>query len=330
MRVLITGGTGFVGGWTAKAIQDAGHEVRFLVRDPERLKTSVATLGVDVSDYVVGDIADQESVVRALSGCDALVHAAAVVTTDPSRAAEMIEINLTGAVNVLGQAVDMGLDPIVHVSSITAIFHRGLAEFRADLEVGGGSDGYGQSKAKVEHYARDLQEAGAPVVITYPSMVLGPPVGTQFGEAADGVESVLKIRVIPGRSAAWTMVDVRDLAALHAALLTPGLGPRRYMSGGDRLMVRPLAAMLSAISGKTLVTMPVPDRFLRLMGTVADRIRPVLPAVAKDITGAGMQYFTQMPASDDGPSVRELGVVYRPVRETLAATVAGLRGAGRA
>lgn len=330
MRVLVTGGTGFVGGWTAKAIQDAGHQVRFLVRDPARLATSVATLGVDVSDYVVGDIADKGSVARALSGCEAVVHAAAVVTTDPRRAAEMIEINLTGTANVLGQAAELGLDPIVHVSSITAIFNRGLTEFRADLDVGGGSDGYGQSKAKVEHYARGLQEAGAPVVITYPSMVLGPPVGNQFGEAADGVESVLKIRVIPGHRAAWTIVDVRDLAALHAALLTPGLGPRRYMSGGDRLTVRPLAAMLSEISGTRLQALPFPDRLLRLLGKVADRIRPVMPASAKDVTGAGMQYYTQMPASDDGPSVRELGVVYRPVRETLAATVTGLRGAGRA
>lgn len=330
MRVLITGGTGFVGGWTAKAIQDAGHRVRFLVRDAGRLQTSAATLGVDVSDYVVGDITDKESVAKALVGCDALVHAAAVVTTDPSRADEMIEINLTGTTNVLGLAVEMGLDPIIHVSSITAIFNRGLTEFRADLDVGGGTDGYGQSKAKVEHYARDLQETGAPVVITYPSMVLGPPAGTQFGEAADGIESVLKIRVIPGRSAAWTIVDVRDLAALHAALLTPGMGPRRYMSGGDRLTVRPLAAMLSEISGTRLVHMPVPDRVLRSVGKVADRLRPVLPAAAKDVTAAGMQYFTQMPPSDNGPSVRELGITYRPIRETLAATVEALRGAGRA
>ncbi len=330
MRVLITGGTGFVGGWTAKAIQDAGHQVRFLVRDPARLATSVETLGVDVSDHVVGDITDSESVARALKGCDAVVHAAAVVTTDPSRAAEMIDINLTGTTHVLGQAVEMGLDPVVHVSSITAIFSRDLTEFHADLDVGGGSDGYGQSKAKVEHYARDLQKSGAPVVITYPSMVLGPPVGSQFGEAADGIESVLKMRVIPGRSAAWTIVDVRDLAALHAALLTPGQGPRRYMSGGDQVLVRPLAAMLSEISGTRLVHLPVPDRGLRLMGQIADRMRPVLPALAKDITGAGMQYFTQMPPSDDGPSIRELGIAYRPVRETLAATVEGLRGAGRA
>ena len=61
MRVLVTGGTGFVGAWTAKAAQDAGHQVRFLVRNPDRLRTSAAKIGVDIEDHVVGDIADRAS-----------------------------------------------------------------------------------------------------------------------------------------------------------------------------------------------------------------------------------------------------------------------------
>ena len=105
MRVLVTGGTGFVGGWTAKAIADAGHCVRFLVRKPERLQTSVATLGVDVSDFAVGDITDAESVREALRGCDAVVHSAALVATDPRQDEQMLTTNMAGARNVLGQAV---------------------------------------------------------------------------------------------------------------------------------------------------------------------------------------------------------------------------------
>jgi uncharacterized protein YbjT (DUF2867 family) len=48
MKVLITGGTGFVGAWTAKAVEAEGHQVRFLVRTPDRLTTSAGRIGVDI------------------------------------------------------------------------------------------------------------------------------------------------------------------------------------------------------------------------------------------------------------------------------------------
>lgn len=326
MHVLITGGTGFVGGWTAKLISDAGHSIRFLVRNPDRLQTSVAKLGVDVSDFAVGDITDRVSVRDALRGCDAVVHSAALVATDPRQTNEMLTTNMQGAQNVLGQSVELGLDPIVHVSSFTALFHPGLEMLTADLPVVGGADGYGTSKAQVEIYARGLQDAGAPVNISYPGMVLGPPVGDQFGEAGEGVKAALQMHAIPGRSAAWLVVDVRDLAALHAALLEPGRGPRRYTAGGHRVPAAELANMLGQIAGTPMVAVPIPDTALRVAGAVLDRAGRYLP-FDTPFTSAGMQYYTQMPASDDSPSERELGITYRDPTETVADTFEALRSA---
>ena len=327
MHVLVTGGTGFVGGWTAKAIADAGHSIRFLVRNPDRLQTSVAKLGVDVSDFAVGDITDRVSVREALRGCDAVVHSAALVAVDPRQTNVMLTTNMQGAQNVLGQSVELGLDPIIHVSSFTALFHPGLETLTADLPVVGGADGYGTSKAQVEIYARGLQDAGAPVDITYPGMVLGPPAGDQFGEAGEGVKAAVQMHAIPGRSAAWLIVDVRDLAALHAALLEPGRGPRRYTAGGHRVPAAELATMLGQIAGTPMVAVPIPDTALRVAGAVMDRAGRFLP-FDTPFTSAGMQYYTQMPASDDSPSERELGITYRDPKETVADTFAALRAAG--
>lgn len=326
MHVLVTGGTGFVGGWTAKAIADAGHSIRFLVRNPDRLHTSVAKLGVDVSDFAVGDITDRVSVREALRGCDAVVHSAALVAVDPRQTNEMLTTNMQGAQNVLGQSVELGLDPIIHVSSFTALFHPGLETLSADLPVVGGADGYGTSKAQVEIYARGLQDAGAPVNITYPGMVLGPPVGNQFGEAGEGVKAAVQMHAIPGRSAAWLIVDARDLAALHAALLEPGRGPRRYTAGGHRVPAAELATMLGEVAGTPMVAVPIPDTALRVAGAVMDRAGRFLP-FDTPFTSAGMQYYTQMPASDDSPSERELGITYRDPKETVADTFAALRAA---
>ncbi len=328
MHVLVTGGTGFVGGWTAKAIADAGHSIRFLVRNPDRLQTSVAKLGVDVSDFAVGDITDRVSVREALRGCDAVVHSAALVAVDPRQTNEMLTTNMQGAQNVLGQSVELGLDPIIHVSSFTALFHPGLETLTADLPVVGGADGYGTSKAQVEIYARGLQDAGAPVNITYPGMVLGPPVGNQFGEAGEGVRAAVQMHAIPGRSAAWLIVDARDLAALHAALMEPGRGPRRYTAGGHRVPAAELATMLGEVAGTPMVAVPIPDTALRVAGAVMDRAGRFLP-FDTPFTSAGMQYYTQMPASDDSPSEQELGITYRDPKETVADTFAALRTAGR-
>ena len=326
MRVLITGGTGFVGGWTAKAVADAGHSVRFLVRNPDRLHTSVAQLGVDVSDFSVGDIIDRVSVREALQGCDAVVHSAALVATDPRRTNEMLTTNMQGAQNVLGQAVELGLDPIVHVSSFTALFHPNLETMTADLPVVGGADGYGTSKAQVDIYARGLQDAGAPVNITYPGMVLGPPVGNQYGEVGEGVKAALQMHVIPGRGGGWLIVDVRDLAALHAALLEPGRGPRRSTAGGHRVPPPELATMLGEVADTTMVAVPIPDTALRVAGAVLDKAGRFLP-FDTPFTSAGMQYYTQIPASDDSPSERELGITYRDPYETMADSVEALRSA---
>jgi dihydroflavonol-4-reductase len=328
VRLLITGGTGFVGAWTAKAAAEAGHRVRFLVRDPSRLGGSVGQLGVDIADYAIGDIADAHSTALALDGCEAVIHCAAMVSTAQRDADTMLQINVDGARNVLGAAAERGLDPIVHVSSFTALFRPGLDMLHADLPVTGGTDGYGRSKAEVETYARGLQTDGAPVTITYPGMVLGPPAGNQFGEAAEGVEAAVKMGGVPGRDAAWTVVDVRDLAALHAAVLTPGKGPRRYMAGGRRIAIADLAHMIGSATSRSMHVYPVPDAALRTLGRAIDALGGHLP-FDTPINGPAMQYYTQMPPSDDTPSEVELGITYRAAQETLTDTVTGLRHVGR-
>lgn len=165
----------------------------------------------------------------------------------------------------------------MHVSSFTALFHPGVDTLEADMPVVGGTDGYGRSKAQVEIYARGMQDGGAQVNITYPGMVMGPPVGDQFGEAGGGVAAALAVGGIPVRGAAWSIVDVRDLAALHAALMEPGRGPRRYMAGGHRVPVDELVKLLGDAGDKAVVNVPVPGAVLRVAGQAFDRLGPYLP-----------------------------------------------------
>ncbi len=95
MKTLVTGGTGFTGKHTVRALIAAGHQIRLLVRDPARVRRVFEPHGFVPDDVVVGDMTDANAVDEALIGCDGMVHTAALV--DLRRAALLVEkSNLRG------------------------------------------------------------------------------------------------------------------------------------------------------------------------------------------------------------------------------------------
>ena len=196
----------------------------------------------------------------ALDGADAVIHCAAVVSLDPRNNAEVIEKNAAGARTVLEQAVEMGLDPVVHVSSTAALFEPDAGPLTVDHPPSSVDFAYCRAKSQAEVAARGLQAAGAPVAIVYPSGVIGPPAGTAFGETGEGMARFIASGAMPTRTAAVSITDVRDLAAVLVALLEPGRGPRRIMCGGHLLDMEGLAGIYRELTGRRFPIAPVPPQ----------------------------------------------------------------------
>ena len=159
MRVMVTGGTGFIGYHTVMALLDAGLEVSLLVRNIDKMERIYGP-GV-IQHHTVGDIGDAASVREALEGCDGVVHVAALVSTHAADAERVYRTNLQGAHNVLGEAAEMGMQTIIHVSSVTAIYDPAASVLNEDSPPGPSPRGYGRSKVACEEYARSLQAQGA-------------------------------------------------------------------------------------------------------------------------------------------------------------------------
>ena len=326
MRVLVTGATGFVGSHAAKALQDAGHTVRALVRTPAKLETVTARVGVDLAalETVQGDIRDAVAVTAAVDGCDAVVHAAAVVSLDPTAEAEVSETNFPGALNVLDTAVDAGCDPVVHVSTGEALFPFRTDPVTADHPVGTARGAYARSKAKSEHLARRYQSTGHGVVIVYPALVVGPG---DYGQSIQVQPMKLWLtKPFPRSGYTVAMVDVRDVASVIAASIEAGRGPRRYVMFGHHLTADELLSELQDVTGRDLKSLPMPKALFSVLGWIGD----IASRFGQNLvlTSEGVEYMFNYCAGDNSATEQDTGVALRPAAESLADTIAWMRDEG--
>ena len=332
MRVLLTGGTGFIGAHTVVALLAAGHEPTLMVRNADRVRRNVGALGVDTEALrlVPGDMTDADSVKAAVTDAEAVIHAAAMVAPlNRSHAERTIETNVAGTRNVIETALAAGCDPVVHVSSVAAVFDPHQPLTHADLPPMVHADSpYTRSKALAEQLVRSHQDAGKPVTIVYPGGVMGPPAGEAVGEVAEGFLSMLRSGCVALKDGAVGIVDVRGIAAALAATLTPGAAPRRFMAGGALVSQREIGAIRRNLTARRIPVLPTPGAVFRGLGRMTDQIRRVVPFDTV-FTAEAMEILTLVRPSDDSAVHDVLGVAYRDPVETVEATLRGLYALGR-
>lgn len=317
MRILVTGGTGFIGCHTARQLRDAGHTVRLLVRNEKKARD---LYGDALPELAVSDISDEAGVREALVGCDAVIHTAAMVSIDRKDADLVYRTNLDGTRNVIGQAVELGLSRVIHLSSVTAIFDERATLLTENSPPGTAKDAYGRSKVACEKYVRELQARGEPVYITYPASVIGPEDPGLTEPHAGLMANLYATFLMPGGNQ-W--VDVRDVAAAHVAIIERELEPGRFCLGGHFLNWRELGKLLGELTGRRLPPVPVLGVTMRTLGRIVDAIQPVLGADTP-ITHEAMVYATKWVSLDNSLAERELGIEFRPVRDSLREALVSL------
>jgi UDP-glucose 4-epimerase len=318
MRVAVTGGTGFVGAHSVRALVDDGHDVRVLTTRPDAARATLDALGVDPDAHalVPGDVRDAEAVEALLADSDALLHAAGVVGVDDRDERAMWEVNAQATASVLTRAVGLGLDPVVHVASYSALAPCPDPVMGPDSPTTGGRSAYGRTKAAGDRVARGLQAAGAPVVITYPSSVVGPAAGARRGITAEGWAPLLRMGASVTFEGGMAVVDVRDLARVHAAAMAPGRGPRRYLCGGTMARFDEILDHIAEAHGRPIRRVRLPGPVLRGLGRAADVAGKVLP-LPPSFSHEAAVLLTAATPTDDTLVREELGVHWRPLGETF-------------
>ncbi len=322
MRVALTGATGFLGSHIAAAMRRAGHELVLLVRSRDKAERVLKPHGIWPVETVVGDMVDPDAVGRLLDGCDGAVHAAALFYGD-ERAREA---NVDGMRNMIDGSIERGLDPIVYISTIAAMFpppgdvitvHDPIVEMKTM---------YGQSKSEGERYAREKQSAGHNVVTLYPGGVHGPmdPGPT---EATKGLRDRIRVSWFK-TTGGMPLVDVRDVAEMVVRACVPGRGPKRYMCGGNFLPWMDEADLCEELTGRKVRRIPAPPALIRGIGQAVDFVKSVFPSFDYPLTSEAAEFVTLSVPCDSADTLRELGMEFRPARETLRDAIVWLYRAG--
>jgi dihydroflavonol-4-reductase len=314
MRVLVTGGTGFVGSHVTEALLGAGHQVRLLARTPARVATVLGPRGIEPSEVAQGDMGDPRSVQDALEGCDAVVHAAAVVGV-ASGDMSAVAGNVAGTRNVVGLAVEAGCDPVLYTSSVAVLYPTDQPVLLPDSPLAVPVSEYGRSKVECERYVRGLQAEGAPVV----SFIIGGVYGPGQLEPDSAMRSIIAAtsQMMVVTSGGVGVLDVRDLARLVVAAVEPGRGPRTYLAGGAFHDWLSWTDVLEQVTGRRIRRARVPAPMMTGLGRALDLAKRVKP-FDYPLTYEAALYMTSAVATDDSATLRDLGVEYRPTTETLA------------
>ncbi len=250
MKALVTGAAGFIGSHVAAALAASGAQVRaFDHQTPADLP--------DGAEFVQGDLLDRGAVGRAVSGCDAVFHLAALYSYARADAEAMERVNVEGTRVVL--EASRGLR-VVHTASCATcgpVAGRAATESDApaqwELRVP-----YKRTKIAGERLALAAAAAGADVVIVNPTTPVGPgdrrptPTGRMVADVAGG-----RARAYLARSA-LNIVAVEDVARGHLLAYEHGLAGRRYLLGGENLTMREVFASICDAVGRPAPRVAVP------------------------------------------------------------------------
>lgn len=275
-KVLVTGGTGFVGGHCILQLLDAGHEVRTTVRKLERaqdVRSVVATHGrnADGVEVMQADLLNDDSWTEALHGVEFVLHVASPFPADePKDPQELIVPARDGALRVLRAARAAGVSRVVMTSSFAAVGY-GIPDRATPFDENDWTNpnepsvqAYMQSKFHAERAAWDFihrEGNGMELAVVNPTGIFGPVLGHDFSTSIGLVQGLLMGALPAVPRIAFGAVDVRDVADLHVRAMTaPEASGERFIAvAGPALWLKDVAAILRDHFGERAAKVPTAE-----------------------------------------------------------------------
>ncbi len=315
VKVFLTGATGFVGSHVARAYANAGADLRLLARSSSNL-ASIEGLRAET---VTGDLRQPEALRSALTGCDALVHVAAdyrLWVPDPT---EMYKANVDGTRGLLRIAREAGVTRVVYTSSVATMGFTHTNTIVDETTPVGEADmigHYKRSKWLAEQEAIAVARAGQHVMILNPTT----PIGTADRKPTPTGRIIVDFlnRKFPAYvETGLNLVDVEEVARMHAVVLERGTPGERYILGGENLTLKQILDRMAAISGLPSPTMKVPHAVAMAFAFFDETITGKLRGKEPRATVEAVRMGRKMMFASSAKAERELGFTLKPIDAAL-------------
>jgi dihydroflavonol-4-reductase len=298
--VLVTGGSGYIGGWCVATLLERGYQVRTTVRDLGRegaVRAAIATV-TDPGDrlsFHAANLTSDEGWHAAAQGCDFMLHVASPLgVPEPKDPQELIVPARDGALRALRAAIGAGVKRVVMTSSVAAASGPpGSADSVADETVWTdptlpGVGPYTQSKTIAERAAWDMMaSAGGETQLATinPALVLGPVMGGDFSDSVQVVQRLLTGKIPGLPRLGFNVVDVRDVADLQLRAMTaPEAAGQRFIAAADFKWMEEMADILRRHLGAAAAKVPtrkMPDFVIRLVALFDRDLGSVTPGLSR-------------------------------------------------
>jgi dihydroflavonol-4-reductase len=324
-RVLVTGGTGFIGQHLVAALAAQGRQVRVLdLRPPGHALPGV--------QYVEGSVLDPDLVDDALSGVEQVYHLAGLPGMWAPRKVDFHTVNCGGTQVVIAAARKRGVARFLHCSTESILFHpspsKDVVAENSVLSPDDMPGPYTRSKLLAEKLAAQAAASGFPVVIGCPTMPIGPHDHNLTPPAAM-LQHFLGERLQLYLDFIVNLVDVRDAAAGLVLAMERGQIGHRYILGGESIALKKVLQLMAAVSGRRGLLIPVSGRASRMTTALMEFVADHITGRAPSGTVEGVRIALRARALSIEKAQRELGYTPRPIEPALRETIAFLLGAGR-
>lgn len=244
MKVAITGATGHIGGLIVRELLHRSYTVKVLVRGHDT--RALDGLGVE---KIQGDLDDIYALKQLMESCDAIIHAAALISIDGGMNGLVHFTNVEGTRHVMDAAKTSGIKRVIHLSSVHAYAQQPVDEIMDERRAPAGDDTFAYDLSKRDGQALALSYASADmeVLVVNPTSVVSPfdfkP--SKLGQAIINMSTGKLPFVFKG---GFDFCDGRDVANAIVNALTMGRSGEAYLLGGGWHSLSEFGQILSEIS----------------------------------------------------------------------------------